>query len=69
MNIRTRLTVAMLSAVIVPLAIIAVMVVMKFRDSALLEFENRSSAEIRESRVKVGVKIKLVSAYNSAQRA
>lgn len=47
MNIRTRLTVAMLSAVIVPLAIIAVMVVMKFRDSALLEFENRSSAEIR----------------------
>ena len=47
MNIRTRLTVAMLSAVIIPLAIITLLVVMEFRSNALQEFENRSNAEVR----------------------
>lgn len=47
MNIRTRLTAAMLSAVIIPLAVITVLAVLELQDSAVKEFENRSSAEIR----------------------
>ncbi|WP_286716814.1 methyl-accepting chemotaxis protein [Thalassolituus sp. UBA2009] len=47
MLIRTRLTVALLSAVIIPLLIITVLVVMELRSSALNSFETRSSAEIR----------------------
>jgi len=47
MNIHTRLTIAMLSAVIVPLALITALVVRELRTSALVEFENRSNAEVR----------------------
>ncbi|WP_420589785.1 methyl-accepting chemotaxis protein [Bacterioplanoides sp.] len=47
MNIRTRLTAAMLSAVIIPLAVITMLAVLELQDSAVREFENRSNAEIR----------------------
>ncbi|WP_419811657.1 methyl-accepting chemotaxis protein [Bacterioplanoides sp.] len=47
MNIRTRLTAAMLSAVVIPLAIITVMAVMELQDNAVKEFESRSNSEIK----------------------
>ena len=47
MLIRTRLTVALLSAVIIPLLIITILVVVELRNSALSSFEIRSNAEIR----------------------
>ena len=47
MNIRTRLTAAMLAAVVIPLAIITVMAVMELQDNAVTEFESRSHAEIK----------------------
>lgn len=47
MNIRTRLTIAMLSAVIVPLLVITVLAVLELQRGAVSEFEHRSSAEMR----------------------
>ncbi len=48
MNIRIRLIAAMLLAVILPMTVLTVIVVMKFRDNALEDFKSRSSAEIRQ---------------------
>ncbi|ASP37339.1 chemotaxis protein [Bacterioplanes sanyensis] len=46
MSIRSRLLLALLSAVILPLLIIAILVTMKLQDQAVSDFEQRAQAEI-----------------------